>query len=253
MQAQPFNRYDALKLLALMAMIADHVGAFLFPQALWLRVIGRIAAPLFCFLVGWNGQYRFRKELLVAALLVSALEVVFHALLPLNILWMILLGRVVMARLDASAKPESPVMMVLVCAICVMSVMLVEYGSLAMLWMLWGRSVRRQPGGRESWVYALAAMVLGLAFTLPTMGYTSLWQHAATCVLFVMLTVGLQRFSLHTYARPHPLLKALARRTLALYVLQFMLLFGIGVAMGTIMPGLRLIALPASTQAAAPS
>ncbi|HWQ21891.1 MAG TPA: TraX family protein [Clostridia bacterium] len=38
---------DALKLIAIICMTVDHVGAILLPQAGWLRIIGRVAFPLF--------------------------------------------------------------------------------------------------------------------------------------------------------------------------------------------------------------
>lgn len=40
-----------LKLIAITAMLIDHVGAALFPQYPILRIIGRIAFPIFCFLL----------------------------------------------------------------------------------------------------------------------------------------------------------------------------------------------------------
>jgi len=38
-----------LKLIAMVSMAVDHVGACFFPEQLWLRIIGRIAMPLFAF------------------------------------------------------------------------------------------------------------------------------------------------------------------------------------------------------------
>lgn len=40
---------NALKLIACAAMLFDHLGVFLFPEVLWLRLVGRIAMPLFSF------------------------------------------------------------------------------------------------------------------------------------------------------------------------------------------------------------
>lgn len=40
-----------LKLIAIITMAIDHIGACLFPNALWLRCIGRISFPIFCFLL----------------------------------------------------------------------------------------------------------------------------------------------------------------------------------------------------------
>ena len=41
----------ALKLIAMVSMVFDHVGDNFFPQAVWMRVIGRIALPIFAFCV----------------------------------------------------------------------------------------------------------------------------------------------------------------------------------------------------------
>lgn len=40
-----------LKLLAVIFMTIDHIGAILFPEVLWLRVIGRLAYPIFAYMI----------------------------------------------------------------------------------------------------------------------------------------------------------------------------------------------------------
>jgi len=35
-------------------MLVDHIGYYLFPDTIWLRIIGRIAFPIFCFLVAYG-------------------------------------------------------------------------------------------------------------------------------------------------------------------------------------------------------
>lgn len=57
------NVYDYLKVLALIAMIVDHVWFLLYPDIEILRVVGRIAFPLFLFLVWYNHSYRVRPSL----------------------------------------------------------------------------------------------------------------------------------------------------------------------------------------------
>lgn len=41
----------SLKLIAIFTMLIDHIGAVFFPQVVWIRCIGRIAFPIFCFLL----------------------------------------------------------------------------------------------------------------------------------------------------------------------------------------------------------
>ena len=48
---------ELLKLIACVTMLIDHVGASLYPGNLWLRVIGRIAFPIYCFLLAEGVHY----------------------------------------------------------------------------------------------------------------------------------------------------------------------------------------------------
>lgn len=42
---------NQLKILAMITMTIDHIGAELFPQVLWLRIVGRLAMPIFAFMI----------------------------------------------------------------------------------------------------------------------------------------------------------------------------------------------------------
>ncbi len=53
----------SLKWIACIAMLIDHAGMLLFPSMLWLRVIGRIAFPIFAYQIAMGAQYtkNFKK------------------------------------------------------------------------------------------------------------------------------------------------------------------------------------------------
>lgn len=63
----------SLKLIALLAMTIDHTALVFFPGALWMRFIGRIAMPIFSFLLAESyrktrNRVRFLRRLLLFAL-----------------------------------------------------------------------------------------------------------------------------------------------------------------------------------------
>ena len=49
-----------LKLIAIATMLIDHIGAGLYPSVLWLRVVGRIAFPVFAFFIA-EGYFHTRN------------------------------------------------------------------------------------------------------------------------------------------------------------------------------------------------
>ena len=52
---------NALKLIAAAAMLIDHVGAILLPNILLLRAIGRLAFPMFAFMISEGAKYTRSK------------------------------------------------------------------------------------------------------------------------------------------------------------------------------------------------
>ena len=61
MKSKPLSQ-EGLKLIACVTMLLDHMGAVFFPQNLWLRIIGRVAFPIYCFLLA-EGVHHTRNPL----------------------------------------------------------------------------------------------------------------------------------------------------------------------------------------------
>ena len=57
MQRIQFLNGFHLKLIAICTMFIDHLGYTLFPGDLWLRCVGRVAFPIFCFLIAEGCVY----------------------------------------------------------------------------------------------------------------------------------------------------------------------------------------------------
>lgn len=100
-----------LKLLAMAAMLADHIGYLFFPQALWMRCVGRLAFPIFAFQVaeGWYRTHDRRRYFLRLALCGLLSEIPFDLAIsgqPIdpgyqNVLWTFCIAAAALRAADA--------------------------------------------------------------------------------------------------------------------------------------------------------
>ena len=72
---------NQLKIIAMIAMTCDQVGVQIFPQFLWLRIIGRMAMPIYAFMIAEGCRHtRNRKKYLLRLAGMGALcQVVYFA------------------------------------------------------------------------------------------------------------------------------------------------------------------------------
>ncbi|MDR5659259.1 TraX family protein [Serpentinicella sp. ANB-PHB4] len=96
--AQPHNtdnRTDILKLIAIITMLIDHIGALLFPDIIIFRIIGRIAFPIFAYhlVIGYKNTANLKKYVLRLSLfaVVSQIPFTFFGR-GLNIFFTLLIG-----------------------------------------------------------------------------------------------------------------------------------------------------------------
>ena len=59
---QAFLTGNALKILAAIFMTIDHIGAILFPRVLILRLLGRLAMPIFAFMIAEGCKYTKNRK-----------------------------------------------------------------------------------------------------------------------------------------------------------------------------------------------
>jgi TraX protein len=120
-----------IKVLAIILMIIDHMGLFFFPQFFWLRIIGRLAFPLFAWLIA-NGAHHTRniKKYLTRLFLFAVLSQLpfmianrvidpqFH---ELNVLFTLFLGLVAIYGIQKTTNWAQWVFITLICALIAQS------------------------------------------------------------------------------------------------------------------------------------
>ena len=195
MQRIQFLNGFHLKLIAICTMFIDHMGYTLFPGVMWLRCVGRVAFPIFCFLIAEGCVYTHDRKKYALRLLVFALlsEIPFNLMnsgmiwdpYDQNVLWTLLTGALVCWLIDWALKKCTPLSFVLTGAAMVAAYWLLEigntdYGGWGMLLVAAFYGVHRAPSGA---VVKMIAQAFGLAFfSIGVMGgYLSieLWSLAA--------------------------------------------------------------------------
>ena len=118
-----------LKMLALITMVIDHVGAVFFPQLYWLRYIGRISMPIYAFLISQGYKYtrnftRYAIRLAIFAVISEVpYDLLFHGTWlefgNQNIMFTLLSGLIAVRLLDLSAKKRNIILFLLAVGVTV--------------------------------------------------------------------------------------------------------------------------------------
>ena len=73
---------NQLKIVALVAMTCDHIGKSIFPKCEILQIVGRIAFPIFAYMIAEGCRYTCnrKKHLLQVALVAFLCQIVYYGL-----------------------------------------------------------------------------------------------------------------------------------------------------------------------------
>ena len=197
-----------LKLIAACTMFIDHMGDTLFPGVMWLRCIGRVAFPIFCFLIAEGCVHTHDRKKYALRLLVFAVlsEIPFNLMTgravwnpyDQNVLWTLLLGAAVCWIMDGVLKRRTAPAFVLtgaamVAAFWLLEVFCTDYGGWGMLLVAMFYGVRRAPYGQAA---KMAAQAVGLAFfCIGVMGGVTIELWALTALVPIWLYNGQRGFS----------------------------------------------------------
>jgi hypothetical protein len=130
-----------IKLIAMVTMLIDHIGVVFFPDALWLRMIGRIAFPLFAWGIArgykYTRNFKWYALRLLAAGLISQLPYIWlFGKDYLNICFTLLDGLLVLKLYDSKRLPAPVIAIGIAALLAVSHFMNLEYGIYGVLTIL---------------------------------------------------------------------------------------------------------------------
>lgn len=218
-----------LKTLAIVLMVVDHAGLYLFSNLEIMRWIGRFAAPIFLFMVGYSLRYSIKKDIIFHAVILSVLSIYLcNYVFPINILFTIIFARLVLVWLEKKKLLGSqlPIVWFTLALWGLVTFFFFEYGAVGILYSICGYLVAKNRTG-----------IIVFLFLYATVGMHVLVQkflfdfdEAELAVLFLglcLMTWWLSNYKFHTYkasgAWTMPI-KFISRYSLELYTFHLIFL-----------------------------
>lgn len=235
MSSRP-NLYDYIKILALVSMIFDHIGYFLFPEQIRRRVVGRIAFPLFLFLVGYNLSWRWRRSLWVPAILIQV--AIFRAYAEglsetwtLNILLAIGITRVVLQYVSKLSRSMQLLIFLVACVLALQTFSYIDYGTLSIAFGFLGYRLRTSAHRfyKALLMVLVSYHLLFMLLTRPFPPETYFWLIIAGLIIVVFcLSLSKKNSSVRVFKPWDQTILFLSKNALFLYILQGAVLFLVG-------------------------
>ncbi|NGZ76794.1 TraX family protein [Saccharibacillus alkalitolerans] len=94
-----------MQLIAMITMLIDHLGAVFFPEHYWMRIVGRVAFPLYCYLLvaGYKrtrSKPRYASRLFVLALLSQLPFMLAFITAGVNVIGTLLVALLIVMAID---------------------------------------------------------------------------------------------------------------------------------------------------------
>ena len=159
-----------LKQIGLITMVVDHVGAILFPEMIWLRIIGRISFPIFAYTLteGFCHTHDIRKYILRIGILAVLSKVPFDLAFygkslyfgRQNVLFTFCLG-LMMLYLLLQARGTLTKVLIVVGMFLLSEILLVDYSSMGLAMILAFYCLRDKKWQKLAVVAAINVFLMG--------------------------------------------------------------------------------------------
>ena len=198
---------DKLKIIAAITMLVDHMGSYLFPQAMWMRMIGRISFPIFAFMIAEGCRYTKNKKRYLLNMFVLAVfcHIVFlpfkpitHMRIPttftLSIITVYALQNLASKWNSEVKKDKISSAVLFVLTILVVAVLndklQIEYGFYgcmlpAFISLAWTDHDNAESKGKNSYMYAIVMLAMGLWLIYIDRGGVQIYSFVAIPLLLL--------------------------------------------------------------------
>lgn len=233
------NLYDYLKIIAILTMIVDHVGFFFFPEALWMRLIWRIAFPIFLFLVGFSGKYKRRRDIFIRAIIIQIpLWILYfgydYGWATLNILRSIIFARFLLSKYTKHNRIFLCCITIFILSFQISLENIFDYGSFALLFPAIWYLFKTQKSKFYTFLYSGTIFSLFRGYTTRKFGFSQIQQYLlAWCfilLLYVFFLLWQENRKILIKKKRDALVLRIAKKALLIYIIHLWILSGIKVA-----------------------
>lgn len=190
----PYTRFsnevssqDMFKAIALLTMIIDHIGLYFYPNELWMRAIGRVAAPIWLFFVGYNYKSgsSYLSQIFFLAILLQSIAILYGNvyIFPLDVLFTVIIALVVLDYYERCYKAESIRIFLLAILVLIFypyTKYITQYGILGVYMSIWGYNYKHNIGNKLQ--ESMLAFMLIFITQSSTFGFKILEE-----IIFVLL------------------------------------------------------------------
>lgn len=157
------NYQDALKFIALVMMIIDHVGLLLMPDNLWMRMLGRFAFPIFAFYAGYNFKGNMRHMIWICGLVVIIAWRWAFGYIMTNILIDLAVGQLYLlyaGRKILSNEKHFLLQFIAMLVLTPFTMLVLDYGSITIAFMMVGFMVANKQEDKGHLLLATSALMI---------------------------------------------------------------------------------------------
>ncbi len=224
------NLYDYLKIMAILLMIIDHLWFFFFPEANWMRLVGRGAFPIFLTLVWLSGNYKRRRDLFLWAL-ITQIPIAIYAIsnelywfLTLNILRSIIIARSIIYVLHTKETKRYIIISLTLLPILPLTQLVFDYGAFAIYFAIRWAMLHQNKSIVTTSLYGASIWTLMMVFSIPSFHFTTTQETFvriyAVLHIILMYIICYQNYTIHIHPKRDQIIHRIAKKALIIYIIH---------------------------------